>query len=86
MKLWERTLTDELIIERRKNNTPIASAQQPPGSRSQTWYYYTKKDKKWERIAVVHQYLRPDGCIGGWGRPDPKWVLGDDGIEYLLQP
>lgn len=30
-------------------------------------------------MALVHQYLRPDGSIGGSGRPDPKRVrVGDE--------
>ncbi len=37
-----------------------------------------------ERIFMVHIYLRPDGTIGGSGRPDPKWLF-EDGIIYLSQ-
>jgi hypothetical protein len=33
-------------------------------------------------IAVVHQYLKPDGTLGGWGRPDPKFLLHDS-IAYI---
>ena len=25
-------------------------------------------------VARVHQYQRPDGSVGGSGRPDPKWL------------
>jgi hypothetical protein len=32
---------------------------------------------------LVHQYLRPDGKVGGSGRPDPKAVLDGDTL-YLL--
>jgi len=39
-----------------------------------------------ERIAIVHRYLRQDGSIGGSGRPDPKMLLDDDGILYVLKP
>lgn len=38
---------------------------------SQTVEYFTKNG---QRVARVHQYLRPDGTIGGKGRPDPKWL------------
>lgn len=34
-----------------------------------------------ELIAKVHRYLRPDGAIGGSGRPDPK-VLVEHGVRY----
>jgi hypothetical protein len=29
-------------------------------------------------LALVHQYLRPDGTIGGSGKPDPKRILAND--------
>jgi len=32
------------------------------------------------KVALVHQYLRPDGRIGASGKPDPKWLLGDGEI------
>lgn len=45
----------------------------PPGepycTHSQILFYYTLTGQP---IAVAHQYLRPDGTIGGSGRPDPK--------------
>jgi len=36
-------------------------------------------------VAVVFQYLRPDGSIGGSGRPDPKFLLRD-GVQYVVAP
>jgi len=38
---------------------------------SQTVEYFTIDG---QRVARVHQYLRPDGTIGGKERPDPKWL------------
>lgn len=38
-------------------------------TRSQILYYYDL-DGRW--LAVVHQYVRRDGTLGGSGRPDPK--------------
>jgi len=32
---------------------------------------------------MVHQYLRPDGIIGGSGKPDPKWVVVGDKVMAL---
>lgn len=32
-------------------------------------------------VAVVHQYLRPDGSLAASGKPDPKLVVVD-GTEY----
>jgi hypothetical protein len=40
-------------------------------------YYYTQDGNP---IAVVHQYLRPDGTIGASGRPDPKRLFLEDRI------
>lgn len=42
------------------------------------WYY----DESLEGVALVHQYLRPDGSLGGSGKPDPKRLLLDDEILY----
>jgi len=45
----------------------------PPGeptcTHSQIVYYYSQGG---DAIAVVHQYRRPDGTLGGSGKPDPK--------------
>jgi len=49
-----------------------AAARQPEGTRSQIVAYY---DEEGNRLAIVHCYLRPDGTLGGSGRPDPKWLL-----------
>jgi hypothetical protein len=38
-----------------------------------------------EMVALVHQYRRPGGSIGGKGRPDPK-VLIHNGVEYRADP
>jgi hypothetical protein len=34
-------------------------------------------------VAVVHQYLRPDGSLGASGLPDPKRLLVN-GILYIV--
>ena len=44
-------------------------AQQLPGTRSQLISYRTEEGFE---VARVHQYLRPGGALGGYGRPDPK--------------
>lgn len=45
-----------------------------------TWsrsYRYETMDGK--PVAVVHEYDRPDGSVGGSGHPDPKWLsVGDE--------
>jgi hypothetical protein len=41
-------------------------------------------DKDGKRVALVHQYLRPDGRIGASGRPDPKQLL-QGGALYVAE-
>jgi hypothetical protein len=41
-------------------------------------------DSNDDQVALVHQYLRTDGSLGGSGRPDPKKVL-KDGVLYILE-
>jgi hypothetical protein len=54
---------------------------QPHGTLSQIVIYIDASDLQ---VALVHQYLRPDGTLGGSGRPDPKKVL-TDGVLYILE-
>lgn len=59
-----------LPIKDRELETPPAGM--PPGTRSQTVVYL---DRSGTRVAIVHQYLLPDGKLGASGQPDPKYVL-----------
>jgi len=43
---------------------------EPPGTRSQSVPYSLMGVK----IALCHQYLRPDGTFGASGLPDPKLI------------
>ncbi len=39
-----------------------------------------------QMVALVHQYLRPNGVLGGkGGRPDPK-ILIHNGVEFRADP
>jgi hypothetical protein len=58
---------------------PTLSKDEPPGTRCQLVEYFDGE----ERIAIVFQYLRPNGELGGSGRPDPKLIV-KDGVEYTL--
>ncbi len=57
------------------------SKDEPPGTRSLTVAYV---DDAGHRVCLVHFYLRPDGTIGGSGKPDPKWLF-EDGVVYAAQ-
>jgi hypothetical protein len=35
-------------------------------------------------VALAHQFLLPDGTLGGSGRPDPKVVVTEDGRRLRL--
>ena len=37
------------------------------------------------RVAIVDQYVREDGSLGGSGRPDPKRLL-HEGTLYVALP
>lgn len=74
----EKVKSGEVIVDRRRNSHPNPP---PPGepfcTHSQIIYYYTKDGLP---LAVVHQYLRPDGTLGGSGLPDPKRLFLPDKI------
>ena len=53
---------------------------EPFCTHSQILWYYTRDG---DPVAVVHQYLRPDGTLGGCGLPDPKRLYLADRILYV---
>lgn len=54
------------------------SKDDPPETRSLAVSYV---DDAGHRVFLVHFYMRPDGTIGGSGKPDLKWFV-EDGIVY----
>jgi hypothetical protein len=40
-------------------------------------------DDQGNKVAVCHQYKRPDGTIGGSGKPDPKRIMVGDTIFFV---
>ena len=58
-----------------------SSRDEPPETRSLMVAYV---DDAGHRVFLVHIYLRPDGTIGGSGKPDPKWLF-EDGVVYAAQ-
>lgn len=78
-QFWERVQSGQLTerIVRNSHANPMRSGQ-PFCTRSQLVIYYSADDA----IAWVHQYLRPDGSLGGSGRPDPKRLVIGDEILY----
>ena len=77
---WERAQSGELSekLIRDGHPSPLAS-REPPCTQSQIIAYLDTKGRK---VAIVHQYLRKDGSLGGSGKPDPK-KLFHEGILYV---
>lgn len=76
-RFWERARAGELEQKIVRSSTlKHLPAGEPPGTRSQLILYV---DSSASAVALVHQYTRPDGSVGGAGRPDPKAVVTRDG-------
>lgn len=76
---WQRATAGELRQEVKRSTLARPEAEQVQGTVSQIVHYYNAQG---EKVAVVHQYLQPDGTIGASGRPDPKMLL-ENGILYV---
>ena len=84
-QLAEKASNGELIIRIKRNShlSEPAKIKEPYCTNSQIVYYYDADQKP---LAVVHQYLRPDGTIGASGKPDPKQLVLPDKIIALKAP
>jgi hypothetical protein len=80
-RLYERVQSGELQERVLKERHPsLRRAGEPWCTRSQIVGYY---DAQLRKVALVHQYMRPDGRLGASGRPDPKRIF-KDGELYAL--
>jgi hypothetical protein len=75
LQMFKELGYERAIIEKRaRAGTPYKDdpgpSYEPAGTRSQVVPYFIMGTK----IALCHQYLRPDGTIGASGLPDPKLV------------
>ena len=76
---WALAQAGTLTTHLQRNGHPSSQRSgEPFCTRSQIVAYH---DAVGHRVAVVHQYLRPDGTIGGSGRPDPKLLI-EEGVVY----
>jgi hypothetical protein len=72
-KYWEKVQNGTLLAKLMANNHPSSpKAPVPACTKSQYLIYINNAGQK---VAAVHQYLRPDGTLGASGRPDPKELL-----------
>ena len=71
----------DLLLEVKRSGHPAPERSGLPScTRSQILRVY---DKTYARIAVLHQYLLPNGSIGASGRPEPKALLIDGTLYYV---
>src|SRR5262245_41429524 len=79
-KYVDRVAAGELTVKILRNGHPSPPrAGLPFCTRSQSIAYLSVKG---DEVAMVHQYLKPDGTLGGSGRPDPKRLL-ENGVLYI---
>jgi hypothetical protein len=74
----EKVQRNQLLASVESSRPAHPSKGQPPGTLSQMVWYFDAN----ERVALVHQYLRPDGTIGASGLPDPKRLYINGEILY----
>jgi hypothetical protein len=77
---WQRAQQGEFKLEIKRRMTSLAQVGEPPGTVSQIVVY---RDESGRAVALVHQYVRSDGSLGGSGRPDPKELLVDGTLLYV---
>ncbi len=75
--LFERVLRGELETVLEDDRLVREEVGLPQGARSQMVWYLGPDGQK---LVLVHQYLLPDGTIGGSGRPDPKRMILEDEV------
>ena len=78
---WDRAIRGDLINEIKRDGHPtMVGSTEPYCTRSQIVANYQPDGR---RVAVVHQYVRVDGTLGGSGRPDPT-LLVEGGVVYRV--
>ncbi len=84
--LLEKVQAGEMLTVVYKRGKPgqNAPAELQKGTESQEVHYFDTCQGKLRRRAIVHQYLQPDGTLGASGKPDPKWLMGEDGTIYAF--
>src|SRR5256885_541282 len=77
-RYWERAQAGDLlqIMIRVGRYSP---SFEPAGTKTHMVKYIDKLTN--QQVAVVHQYVRPDGSLGASGQPDPKWLF-HNGVIY----
>lgn len=78
----EKLSNGELTAKLKRDSHPAPpKAFLPTCTRSQILVYL---DGSQRMVAVVHQYLKPDGTLGASGRRDPKALLHEGALYRCL--
>ncbi len=86
MQLDAKAARGELAQVLRAEYLTPARAQQVTGTVSQLVAYYARlPNGQKQLVAVVFQYMQPDGKLGASGKPDPKWLRLPDGAIVAAQ-
>jgi hypothetical protein len=73
---YEKANKGLVLVTLIRDNEPDARYRQPKETRSQVLRYDEVQDGRLVKVAIVHQFLLPDGTINNAiGLPDPKWLL-----------
>ena len=82
-RYWERTKGPQPEFRKHyERDKEVHLSFEPRGTRSQMVVYINSVNQP---IALIHQYKRPDGTLGGSGKPDPK-LLVHEGVLYIADP
>jgi len=71
-------LAGEITFGIQNTNPASPESRQPPGTITQMVSYF----EKGEEVVRLHQFVLPDGSLGGSGLPDPKTIY-EGPIAYL---
>ena len=85
-QIWDDALAGKyrLCIRDYRAVKEPKSPEEPPGTH---WLLVRVYTEKLALVAEVGFYLRPDGAIGGKGKPDPKrLVIGDQLLRVPHAP
>jgi hypothetical protein len=81
--MWHRAIYGDLYQECKEEGHPSPPLSDDPICTLSQIVAYRQEDTG-RAVAEVHQYKRPDGRLGGTAqKPDPHWIIGEDGVLYI---
>lgn len=80
-QFWQRAQSGDLQASLVKDDHPRSLPKGHPLCTKSQFLVYHKPDG--EPVAWVHQYLLPNGRLGGSGRPDPKALVVEGLIMFV---